>query len=174
MEKTIIIYASIDGQTKKICHFIKEVLELKGTHVELFSIKELNKKIEDFDKIIIASSIRYGKHHEVIERFIEENYLVLNQKKSVFISVNLVARKAEKSTAQTNPYVIKFLNKIYWKPTKVEVFAGQLNYKMYGLYDRMMIKLIMLITKGPTSSPTPIEYTDWNKVKAFAENFSEM
>ncbi len=30
-----------------------------------------------------------------------------------------------------------------------------------------MIKLIMKITKGPTKSNNPIEFTDWNRVDAF-------
>lgn len=37
-----------------------------------------------------------------------------------------------------------------------------------------MIKLIMLITKGPVGSKTDIEYTDWNEVFKFGHKLCEM
>ena len=98
----------------------------------------------------------------------------MNTKTTVFISVNLVARKVEKSKADTNPYLVKFLNKIKWKPSVVEVFAGRLNYKMYNFFDKQIIRLIMYITKGPTNPKTEIEYTNWDDVTAFAKRFVRM
>lgn len=174
LTKTIIIYSSVDGQTKKICHYIKDILTQHNHLVDLFCINDFNKNIADYSTIIIASSIRYGKHNEQIEKLIQENYELLNTKKAVFISVNLVARKIEKRQADTNPYVVKFLNAIKWKPTLVAVFPGRLNYSFYGFGDRIMIKLIMLITKGPTNSKTDIEYTDWNEVKEFANKIMKL
>ncbi|GIJ92855.1 protoporphyrinogen oxidase [Capnocytophaga stomatis] len=174
MEKSVIIYASVDGQTKKICERIKEVLLSKNQNAEMISIADFRGNLDDFDKIILASSIRYGKHNQDIVKLIDENHELLNTKKSVFISVNLVARKAEKRQADTNPYVVKFLNKIKWKPTVVEVFAGKINYKIYGFFDKLIIKLIMTMTKGPTNSDAEIEYTNWDNVNAFAERFSKM
>lgn len=172
--KTIIIYSSVDGLTKKICQFIQEILIENNHCVDLFSISNFNQELISYDKVIIASSIRYGKHNEEIEKLIGENHEFLNSKKSAFISVNLVARKIEKSTAETNPYVIKFINSIAWKPNEVAVFAGTLNYKLYTFKDRILIKLIMLMTKGPTSSKMIIEYTDWNKVEEFAKEFAKI
>ncbi|MDO4228812.1 MAG: menaquinone-dependent protoporphyrinogen IX dehydrogenase [Capnocytophaga sp.] len=174
MEKSVIIYASVDGQTKKICNHIEKILLSENQDIKVFSITDFDQNIADYDKIIIASSIRYGKHNADIEAFIDKNNEILNTKKSVFISVNLVARKAEKSTATTNPYVVKFIDKIRWQPTHIEVFAGRLNYKMYNFMDRQLIRLIMLITKGPTDPKTEIEYTDWDKVTAFAKKFVQL
>lgn len=174
MEKSVIVYASVDGQTKKICERIKEVLLSKNQDVKMISVTDFDGNLSDFDKIILASSIRYGKHNQDIIKLINENHELLNAKKSAFISVNLVARKAEKRQADTNPYVIKFLNKIKWKPTEVEVFAGKINYKLYSFLDKLIIKLIMTITKGPTNSDAEIEYTDWDNVTSFAERFAKM
>lgn len=68
-----ILYSTVDGQTLKICNVIKEVLVEKGNSVELFSIDDFDGKIADFDKFIIGSSIRYGKHNSKIIDFIKEN-----------------------------------------------------------------------------------------------------
>nr|WP_315149080.1 menaquinone-dependent protoporphyrinogen IX dehydrogenase [uncultured Flavobacterium sp.] len=171
-KRTIIIYSSVDGQTKKICCHIKNILILNNHLADVFSVNDLTQEITAFDKIIIASSIRYGKHNEQIEKLIKENSEFLNSKKTAFISVNLVARKAEKSKPDTNPYVIKFFNSIEWKPTLAAVFPGKLDYKLYSFRDRLLIKLIMLMTKGPTNSKTVIEYTNWTEVDEFAKKFA--
>ena len=94
--------------------------------------------------------------------------------KTAFFSVNLVARKSNKSTPSTNPYVIKFFKTIDWTPTIVEVFAGKLDYKKYSFFDRIMIQFIMWMTKGPTNTSEEIEYTNWNKVKEFGMQLSDM
>lgn len=169
-----ILYATVDGQTLKICSKLKEEL-LKHNHlVDLFSIDNFNEDITNFDKLIIASSIRYGLHHKKIIEFINTNKTKLNTIKTAFVSVNLVARKPKKNTPNTNPYVIKFFKTINWKPTIVEVFAGKLDYKKYPYFDRVMIQFIMWITKGPTNTTTEIEYTNWNKVTKFGEIVSKL
>lgn len=163
-----ILYATVDGQTLKISKLIKDVLEEEGNSVELFSIEDFKGSVNDFDKFIIGASIRYGKHNPKIIEFISHNKEALEKTENAFFSVNLVARKPEKASPETNPYYIKFLQTIDWTPKTSAVFAGKLDYQKYPFTDRLMIQLIMWMTKGPTNSKTKIEYTDWNKVKEFA------
>jgi len=163
-----ILYSTVDGQTLKICNEIKEVLVEKGNMVELFSIEDFDRKVTDFDKFVIGASIRYGKHNSKIIDFINYNKAALEKTENAFFSVNLVARKPEKASPETNPYFIKFMKEINWIPNKSAVFAGKLDYQKYPFMDRLMIQLIMWMTNGPTNSKTKIEYTDWDKVKEFA------
>ena len=165
--KTGIIYSSIDGQTLKICNKLREGLLQNNQNVELFSITDFNEDVTNYDKLIIGASIRYGVHNKEIIDFINTNKKQLDSIKTAFFSVNLVARKPEKNTPDTNPYVIKFFKSIDWRPTLVEVFAGKLDYKKYPFFDRIMIQFIMWMTKGPTNTNTEIEYTNWDKVAAF-------
>ena len=166
--KTVIIYSSVDGQTLKICNKLREVYQQNNHKVELFAINDFNKDVTNYDRLILGASIRYGVHNKKIIDFINTNKKQLDAIKTAFFSVNLVARKPEKNTPDSNPYVIKFFKNIDWKPTIVEVFAGKLNYKKYPFFDRVMIQFIMWMTKGPTNTNTEIEYTNWDKVTAFA------
>ena len=167
-----IVYATVDGQTLKICTKIKENLLQNKNDVVLYSVDDFNEEITNFDKLIIGSSIRYGVHHKKIIEFINANKSKLDTIKTAFFSVNLVARKPEKNTPTTNPYVIKFFKTIKWKPTIVEVFAGKLDYKKYPYFDRIMIQFIMWITKGPTDKTVEIEYTNWDKVAEFSKKLT--
>ena len=173
-DKTALIYSSVDGQTLKICNKLKDILLQNDANVELFSINDFNEDITNYDKLIIGASIRYGVHNKKILECINTHKKQLDSIKTAFFSVNLVARKPEKSKPDTNPYVIKFFNSIDWTPTLVEVFAGKLDYKKYSFFDRSMIQLIMWMTKGPTNINTEIEYTDWEKVKKFGIQLANM
>ena len=172
-KKMLLLYASVDGQTLKIANFLVEQFNEKGQEVSLFEIDAFQDKLENFDKIIIGCSIRYGVHHKSVIDFINKHTETLEKHQSVFFSVNLVARKPEKNQADTNPYVVKFLKTISWKPTLVEVFAGKLDYKKYPFFDRIMIQFIMWMTNGPTDSNAKIEYTDWDRVKDFSQKVIE-
>jgi menaquinone-dependent protoporphyrinogen oxidase len=96
----------------------------------------------------------------------------LESKKNAFFSVNIVARKPNKNTPQTNPYLLKFLKHISWKPENLAVFGGKLDYQRYGLFDRYMIRFIMWMTKGDTDLNSVIEYTNWDEVEKFAHLMS--
>jgi len=144
----LLIYASVDGHTKKISNFLNDQWQKEGKQVSLYEVDDFDGKLEAFDKVILGSSIRYGVHHKAIIDFINEHKEALDTHKTAFFSVNLVARKPEKNQADTNPYVIKFFKSITWKPKLVEVFAGKLDYKKYPFFDRIMIQLIMWMTKG--------------------------
>ena len=167
--KILILYASVDGQTKKIAAAVHTHLHENGHHASLQDINEFDNELNQFDLVIVGSSIRYGVHHKSIIDFINEQQATLDKKKTAFFSVNLVARKPEKNKANTNPYVIKFFKEISWRPQYVDVFAGKLDYQKYPFFDRIMIQFIMWMTKGPTDSKAKIEYTDWNRVEEFSQ-----
>ena len=172
MSHSLIIYSSTDGHTKTICERLTEFLNEKNL-VKIISLNEAKKiDLSEFNKIIIGASIRYGKHSNELYKFIETNKIILDQKDSVFFSVNVVARKPEKNSPDTNPYIKKFLKISKWKPKKIGVFAGKVDYPNYGFFDKYIIKFIMFITKGPTDTSRSYEFTDWSKVDDFAKELS--
>jgi menaquinone-dependent protoporphyrinogen oxidase len=172
MSSSLIIYSSTDGQTKIICEKIKNFSK-NSESIKLISLEEANDfNLQSYEDIIIGASIRYGKHNKNLYKFISSNKGILEKKRSAFFSVNVVARKPEKNTPETNPYMKKFLKISNWKPDKLGVFAGKVNYPNYGFFDKYIIRLIMFITKGPTDTSKSFEFTDWSKVEDFARELS--
>ena len=174
MSSVLIVYSSKDGHTKIICQRVTNFLN-EGNLVKLLPIEDAkNIDLSNFEKIIIGASIRYGKHSKELYKFVNLNKNILEQKKSAFFSVNVVARKPEKNTAETNPYVNKFLKISNWKPNIIRVFAGKVDYPSYNFFDKYVIKFIMFITKGPTDTSRSYEFTDWSKVDEFSKEFKNM
>ena len=168
MAKVLILYSTTDGHTVEICKRLTGTIEQGGDSVELVNLID-GPTLEgrEFDKIVIGASIRYGKHQPAVYDFIKKNKDTLEAHPNALFSVNVVARKPEKNTPETNPYLQKFLKQIDWQPQNLGVFAGKISYPDYGFVDKQMIRLIMWMTKGPTDPTTVNEFTDWDKVDEF-------
>ena len=175
MARILILFSTTDGHTVKICRRLQERIEQDGHQATVVSVADApGPDLDAFDQFVFVASIRYGKHGRAVVEFINANRQLLERKPNAFFSVNIVARKPEKSDPETNPYLQKFLRQIAWRPGRLAVFAGKLDYPRYGAFDRFMIRLIMLMTKGPTDPATVIEFTDWKKVETFGQVISEM
>ena len=169
MHQNLIIYSSTDGQTIKICERIMSIIG----DCKIVSIDEAkNENLSKYEKVIVGASIRYGKHKPELYEYISENCDHLIDINASFFSVNVVARKPEKNTPLTNPYVQKFLSISQWHPSLIGVFAGKIDYPRYGGLDKFMIRLIMWITKGPTDTKNVYEFTNWDDVDSFAKKIS--
>jgi menaquinone-dependent protoporphyrinogen oxidase len=175
MAKMLILYSTTDGHTQAICQKIHSIAEKQGHQVTLLSIDDPSQPNPSlFDKIVIGASIRYGKHRKSVYDYIKRHQANLDSKPSAFFSVNAVARKPEKNQPHTNPYCRKFLQEISWQPNETAVFGGEIAYHKYGFLDRWMIRLIMYITHGPTDLDSVTDFTDWDRVDAFANTISHM
>lgn len=168
MAKVLILYSTTDGHTVEICKRLTATIEQGGDSVELVNLLDgPTLKGREFDKIVIGASIRYGKHQKAVYEFIRNNRETLERHPNALFSVNVVARKPEKNTPETNPYLQKFLKQIDWQPQNLGVFAGKIDYPSLGVFDRSMIRFIMWMTKGPTDPTQIVEFTDWEKVDQF-------
>ena len=172
MKSTLIIYSTTDGQTLEICKKIFSKLNVSESSNIIHISKAEGLDLNQFDKIIIGASIRYGKHKPELYEFIKKNVACLEAKENAFFSVNVVARKPEKNTPETNPYMQKFLELSPWSSKKLAVFAGKIDYPKYKFIDKHMIRLIMWITKGPTDVKNTYEFTDWNGVDEFSKQLN--
>ncbi len=172
--KMLILFSSRDGQTESIARFIAEDVR-SFTDSDVVNIQEIDKvNWQGYDRLLIAASIRYGHFAPEVHRCIADHLPELQARISGFISVNLTARKADKSTPETNVYTRKFLEQSPWTPDRCLVAAGALRYPRYRWFDKVMIRLIMKITGGETDTSKEIEYTDWPQVAEFARDFVQI
>ena len=168
------VYSTVDGHTLEICRRLVHVVEAAGHSTELLELrKDSEIDLASFDQVVIGASIRYGKHRPELTRLISDNLETLKAKHGAFFSVNAVARKAEKKTPATNPYVRKFLKSIEWQPQLIGIFGGKIDYSLYRFWDRTMIRFIMWVTKGPTALDSKVDFTNWDEVTKFGEALAE-
>ena len=173
--KTLILFSTRDGQTREIASYLASELKELGIYSDVVNLNRTEQIAwQDYDRVVIGASIRYGHFHPSLNAFVKKHFQSLNGMPSAFFSVNLVARKAEKRTPQTNNYTRKFLMQSPWRPDMSAVFAGALRYPRYGWLDKMMIRLIMKMTGGETDTSKEVVYTDWAQVASFAGDIARL
>ena len=173
--KTLMLFSTRDGQTREIAAYLCSQLNELGTDTAMIDLNRTDDiEWQLYDRVIIGASIRYGHFHPALDRFVKKHAAVVQSMPSAFFSVNLVARKPEKRSPQTNSYTRKFLLRSPWQPDSCAVFAGALRYPRYGWFDRFMIRLIMKMTGGETDTRKEVVYTDWEQVAGFAREIAQL
>ena len=112
--KLLILYSTVDGHAKHICEYAQEKLN-EDKAITIASLDtDSEQDLSDFDEVLLGASVRYGYHRKNVYEFVTKNKDTLSEKKTAFFSLNLTARKPEKATPETNPYIVKFLKKVPW------------------------------------------------------------
>ncbi len=169
----LIAHASRTGHTRRICE--RMVASLADARVDLLPIERaLDLDLAGYGVVAVGGSVVYGKHDPRLAEFFHRHQAALLERRTVFFSVNLIARKPEKRTVEGNVYVRKWLDALPIQPDHVEIIAGKLDYPSYGWLDRWLIQLTMRFTDGPTDRHAVIDYTDYAQVEALARRLAAM
>ena len=131
-KRALLLCSSTDGQTRRICERLCRMLEDAGATVTLTMIDDAEDVAPaGFDLAVVGARIRYGRTDARVIDFARRHAATLEAMPSAYFSVNIVARKAGKDRPETNPYVGAFLRRARWRPRRVDVFAGRLDYPRY-------------------------------------------
>ncbi|MFW5678842.1 MAG: menaquinone-dependent protoporphyrinogen IX dehydrogenase [Pseudomonadota bacterium] len=169
--------ASHDGHSLRVAERLEQRLAGAGLAVtcrRLEGAPPPAEAVRGASLVVVVAAVRYGRHLPEAEAFLRAYKELPEAPPLAFASVNLTARKPEKQTAATNPYVKKLLKRLDLQPVAAAAVAGKLDYPRYRWRDRQIIRFIMLITGGPTAPSTVVEYTDWDRVDAFGDELASL
>src|SRR4051812_3929336 len=90
MKSVAVLYATREGQTKKIAERIQADLELRGLTAHLENVADLTGfDASRFQAIILAASVRAGHHEREMVNFVKAHRDELNLTPTAFLSVTL-------------------------------------------------------------------------------------
>lgn len=175
-QTVLILFSSRFGHSRKVAERVAQHLQALGRPSVCYNLEEspsFPHPVEQYAASVVVASVRYGFFHKTVHQFVQEHLAFLNQSVSVFMPICLIARKPEKRQVETNVYARKFLEKTQWKPAITSITAGELRYPMYNFFDRLMIQLIMKMTKGETNPKAEQDFTDWEALVPLAQQIDE-
>lgn len=145
---------------------------LAADTLDLVEARSVAEVLRGTSLVVVVAAVRYGRHIAAAEQFLEVYRTHPDAPPLALASVNLTARKPEKQTVETNPYIKKLVERLELRPVEAAVFAGRLDYPSYAWLDRQMIRLIMWLTGGPADGTSTVDYTSWPSVDAFASDIA--
>ena len=175
MTSILIPYGTTEGQTARIAEYLAEVIRNQGHQAIPVDISSGAPKLDGYDAVIVGASVHMGRHESYVLNFVRENRETLERFPSAFFSVSLAARdNSEEARKEVDGYIEEFIHQTGWRPRMVARFAGALLYTQYGFFKRWIMRRIAR-SKGSADTDTSRDYpyTDWDRVKRFAEEFLE-
>ena len=174
MSSFLILYGTSEGQTAKVVDSVVDALAGRGHAVEAVDVESSsNINVGVFDAVVVGSSVHLEKHNEAVRDFVVENIDSLGERPTAFFQLSLSsAVDDEERRAEAAGYVDGFLEETAWNPDRIGVFGGALRYSKYGFVKRLMMKRIAGKATGDTDTSQDYEYTDWDEVEAFTDDFA--
>lgn len=158
--KLLIVYASKYGQTEKIARRIAQTASVESTVVPVSKAGSM--PLQDFDLLIVASAVYFGRHNRKIEEFVKQNLQLITAMQAAFVSV---------SGSRDEALVHDFARRTGWVPEIYTLVGGAEPYTKYGFFTRMIMRSIARKHGREVDVHRDYELTDWDAVDRFARDF---
>lgn len=170
MARFLLVYASTHGHTGRIAERVAAGLRAVGHDVVLDDrAGETDPRPGDYDAVVVGASIHAGHHQREIIDWARHHAVSLNMLPSAFFSVCLTAAEDdEQARAAVRGFLDDFEDRTGWLPRLRTTFAGALQYREYGFWTRLSMRVLMHRGGHPSDISRDHELTDWPAVDAFA------
>lgn len=161
--KLLVVYATTDGQTRKIARHVADRLADGGQAVELLDAADTEGLVlSRFDRAVLAGSLHAGGYQKTLARFARAEAAALNAMPTLFLAVSLSAAGNDPDDwAGLTKCLDGFLAETGWTPGQVAHVAGAFRFTEYDFFRAWAMKRIAA-QKDQTVDPTKDkEYTDW-------------
>ena len=185
MKPTLVLYATREGQTRKIAEHFGDALRVREVVTEVRDAAELPDgfKLDRFRAVVVAASVHGGRHEAEMTSFVKTRRGELESMPTAFLSVSLSEAGAEdqssteqkraEASAQVQQLLQRFFNETGWHPARTKPVAGALLYRKYGRILRFVMKQIVKRQGGPIDTSRDYEFTDWVSLDQFVDDFIE-
>ncbi len=178
--KILVAYGTRYGSTEEISQEIAKILEQKGIETKLHNLgtgKYKNwPKLDDFDGVIIGTSLKVNKWKKQVKLFLENNKMALEGKKIGAFTCGLYAI-AEPDEAKKD-ISKRLIEKFELEAELYEAFGGILDFSEDANIGRTGRAVLQLAAKGMSAEKGLKfdmngcnDFRDWDKIRGFAKEF---
>lgn len=174
MKSVLVVYGTKEGQTRKIAEFIAGALRAHSVEVELVdSAGEGAALVQPVcAAAIVCGSLHQHSYQASLLRFVKDNKDWLAGIPTAFVAVSLTAvLKDDESRDELRKAAETFCRQTGWTPTMTRHVAGALRYSQYDYFKRLIMKLLARQQDGDTDTSHDHEYTDWDDLTRFVDEF---
>lgn len=171
--KVLIVYATTEGQTRKIASFAFRHLVAQGHSVALLAAADgQDCDASDYDAVIVAASVHAGRYQREMRDFATSERDLLKSVRTLFLSVSLAAAGEDDSDWKELDQIVKrMVEETGWTPDRVEHVAGAFRFSEYDFFKYWAMRWIESKKDASAEAGTDREYTDWEALAALLDNW---
>jgi menaquinone-dependent protoporphyrinogen oxidase len=174
MQPILVAYATTEGHTRKVAEFIAERLRIRGHRVDLVDVATpaAQDVTGPYQAALIGGSVHQHKHQDALTHFAKSNREWLAAMPVAIFSVSLAsALGGIDDRLEAQRMLEEFVAETGLRPWATRRVAGALKYTQYDYFKRLVMRLIAKHHARDTDTSCDHEYTDWDDVEAFVEQF---
>ena len=168
----LIVFATVEGQTAKIAHFISNVAKKSGFDTRLINTDQLpgQVKLDDVDRVVLLAPVHERRHPASFEAFIASFKDELVKRKALVLSVGLKAAFAS-GREEARDYLTEMLLRTSFEPDASALVAGAVRPDSYGYFEKEIVKHVVLLGRKIDPRDGVREFTDWDELTSIVKGF---
>ena len=176
MARILVVFGTTEGHTARIAASVERTLRTEfGADVTIAEPRGMVPDPKDYDAVLVAGSVHASRFQKSITEWVRSHAATLNAKPGAFVGVCLAILQREPAVeAEVQAIVSRFLTGTGWHPTRRITVAGALPYTRYNWLKRWVMKRIVAKAGGDTDTTRDYEYTNWEELRAFSEEFGRL
>ena len=174
MARILIVYATTEGQTRKIADQVGAWIKEAGHESGIIDSATPNLTLDPtlWDCAILAASIHVEKHQPSMVHFVRAHRSQLALIPTLFLSVSLSATiDDDDHRRDTQKCIDAFIHDTGWVPGQAVPVAGAIRYSQYDFFRKTVIHMIAKKEGYATSTNQDYEYTDWPRLHEVVKEF---
>lgn len=168
----LIVYGTVEGQTRKVAEFVENQARAAGEDVVLFDTSDRTEDLafDGIDKIILAASVHERRHPKAFEIFVDSSRTPLAERPTLLLSVSLKAAFAD-GRNEAQDYADEMKLRTGLKPTRELLVAGAIRSDSYDFYASQVLRHVVLDGQTLDPSARDHEFTDWDEIASSVADF---
>ncbi len=172
--RVLIVYATTEGQTRKIARAAADHLGAGGHNVELLHAADGDDlDLARFDGAVLAGSVHAGSFQEDLRDFARDHAAALGDLRTLFVAVSLsAAGNHPEDWVGLEAAVTRFCAETGWTPGRVAHVAGALRFSEYSFFRYWAMRWIAQHRDESVEGGADVEYTDWDALRALLDEWA--
>jgi menaquinone-dependent protoporphyrinogen oxidase len=172
--KILIVYATTEGQTRKIARHVLDALAGAGHAAELIAAEEAGGlDPAGFDAAVVAGSVHGGRFQKELVDWARAEARRLSEVPTLFLPVSLTAAgKDAQEWEGLRGCVARFAAETGWTPARVEHVAGAFRFSEYDFFKSWAMRWIAAQRDETVRPGEDREYTDWAALEAVLRDWT--
>ncbi len=168
----VILFATGEGQTRKIAEFIADISREKGHEVTLVDVSDRMPDLafEDAGKVILAASVHERRHPKAFEVTLRALRTVLERCPSLMISVSLKAAFPE-TLDEARDYLTEMQMRTGFTADESVLVGGAVRTGSYDYFQTQIVRHVALQGQDIDWTRAEHEFTDWQMLSSRVESF---
>lgn len=170
----LIVFESLEGQTKKIARHIAEKARLSGHEIKLVNTANRMAAVsfDGVDHVILAAPVHERRHPKSFEVFVGASRKNLQERQTLMLSVSLKAAFKD-GVEDAQEFLTEMKMRTRFNPTREFLVAGAVRTGGYDYFASQILEHVILQGQEYALGDGDHEFTDWDALDSQVSSFLE-